>query len=132
MNMTLILMILSFFLSKKQGASTGTALGIAAGVGAASWFLADPANPNSKWGDKTASWFGMDRARAESVNAGSNAGNLFGKTVDGVVDVAKSWGPAGVAGAAVAASNGGTIVRWLKDHWPIPALLAGLYILTRN
>lgn len=130
--LTIIMMIISFFLSKKQGASTGAALGIAAGVGAASWFLADPSNPNSKWGDTTAKWFGMDRAKATQVEGNSTAANLLGKSIDGVTDVAKSWGPAGVVGGAIAAKHSGTLIGWAKDHWPILAALGGLFILTRK
>lgn len=104
--LTIVMMIISFFLSKKKGASTGAALGIAAGVGAATWFLADPSNPNSKWGDTTAKWFGMDRKRVTETAAQSTAGNLLGKSIDTVGDVAKAWGPAGVTGAAVGISHG--------------------------
>lgn len=132
MNMTLILMIISFFMSKKSGASTGTALGIAAGVGAASWFLADPANPNSKWGDTTAKWFGMDRATSRTVEASSTAGGLFGKTIDGAVDIAKSWGPAGVVGGGLAVKHSNSLLTWAKDHWPVLAILGGVYILSRG
>lgn len=130
--MTIIMMIISFFLSKKKGASTGAALGIAAGVGAATWLLADPSNPNSKWGDTTARWFGMDRAQAVSTAEHSTAGQLLSKSIETAGDVAKAWGPLGVTGAVVGASNGKKIVEWLKDHWPIPAGLVGLYLLTRN
>lgn len=126
-----ILMILSFFVAKKKGASTGAALGIAAGVGAASWFLADPSNPNSKWGDATAKWFGMDRATSEAVQGTSTAASLLGKTVDGATDVAKSWGATGVIGGALAVKHSDTVVGWAKDNWPWLVGLSALYILAK-
>lgn len=50
--LSIVMMILSFFLAKKKGASTGAALGIAAGVGAATWLTVDPMNSSSLWGAK--------------------------------------------------------------------------------
>lgn len=132
--MSIILAIISFFVAKKKGASTAAALGIAAGVGAASWALADPQNPNAVWGDTTRKWFGMDKAAMSETAAGSNVGNLsrsFDNLVTTTGDVAKSWGPVGTAGAGLALTNGKTVTNLITKYWWVGAGLAGLWILSK-
>lgn len=136
--LTIISFILSFIMQKKAGKSTGAAALGAAGIAAATYFLADPSNPDNlfkigvdstKTASATAGTVGesTNLAAAATTVAGQGTGwsGTVGKTVDTVGGVLKDWGPTGTAlvvGTAGAAASG----DWVK--WGLIAAAAYLII----
>lgn len=126
--LSIILAIISYFISRKSGASKGAALGIAAATGAASWFSIDPQNSKSLYGDKVGKFLGI---KGKSTAAGTNGEvalnggpgpatnwkDVGNTAIGGVSDVLKSWGPAGVVGAGA----GFSALKWFRER-PLVAL----------
>lgn len=130
----LIMALLSFFLSKKNGASTGKAALIAAGTGALT-YGGVKAWQNYK---ETGSIWGVTNSSAEPSSAAGAAmpitqtiGSTLSSLGQSAADVAKSWGPAGTAAAAIGVANGSKIVDFVKTHpWLVGgAVLATLIVL---
>lgn len=125
--LSIILAIISYFISRKSGASKGVALGVAAATGAASWFTIDPQNSKSLYGDKVGKFLGIKgRSRAAgggeialsgSAGSATNWKDVGNSAIGGVADVLKSWGPAGVVGAGA----GFSLLGWFREH-PMLAL----------
>lgn len=115
----IIMMILSFFLAKKNGASTGKAALIAAGAGAATY---GALKVTGNW--PAGGFFGAaSDASAISGNVAgqTNWANAASNAATAAADVATSWGPLGVAGVL----HGGSIMDWAKEN---PWLAAGLIL----
>lgn len=123
----IIMMILSFFLAKKNGASTGKAALIAAGAGAATYgalkvtgnwpeggFFGTVPDASAISGDAT--------GKSGWANAASNAATVAG-------DVATKWGPLGVAGVL----HSGSIIDWAKENpWLVAGLLLGGILILKE
>lgn len=111
----IIMMLLSYFLSKKSGASDKQAMLTAAGVGAGTYYVAT----QTEWGQENLNWFESDAdsgGTATTTPTQDSAGNTVrtpsGSVVTEVVgstaDVLKSWGGTGTAaviGTAAMASS---------------------------
>lgn len=125
---SIIMALLSFFLSKSQGASTGKAAAIAAGVGLATYYLADPANPDNLLG------FGKEaKAKAGAVSDDKGVTGTIGSVLKtGISEVGttvRDWGPTGTLGVVA----GTTAVSSLTDSKWFPWIVGGLaiFLLTR-
>lgn len=128
--LSIIAFLVSFLLSKSQGASTGKAAAIGAVAGLGAYYLADPANPNNLLGIGDAA-----KATPGSVDTDSGASlpsNGGGKTVGGVIStglseagsVLKSWGPTGT----LAVVAGTTAVSGIDKKW-YPWIIGGVAAL---
>lgn len=129
--LTIFMTLISFFLSKKKTKSNAAAAITAAAVGAGTYFLVEPDNPDALFklgsdGSKTASEgaatvTGAATASSQTTSGGSGLSDAFGKTVDATGKVLTSWGPTGTAavvGTAALASS-----RSLQKY--IPWLIVG-------
>lgn len=131
----LIMALLSFFLSKKNGASTGKAALVAAGTGALTYggikAWQNYKTTGSIWGVT----HGGETDASGSPGATMPTSQVIGSTLSSLgqsaADVAKSWGPAGTAAAAIGVANGSKIIDFVKTHpWLAGgALLATLVVL---
>lgn len=126
--------VVSFLLAKRNGASTGKAAAIGAGVGLATYYVADPANPDNLLGFGSGS-----KATPGSVsvdNGTTPPANGGGTTVDGVLKTGisevgstlRSFGPAGTLGvvAGTTALASGKIPTWM---WYAAAGVAAIVLL---
>lgn len=150
---TLITALISYFGSKKAGASDGEAALIAAGVGAGTYYVGS----QTEWGkdlitgvsDKWTDMFGSDgepvlNNDGTTVKAPPGAvpvvddsgvvqkdsnGNVLWKVVDSAGNVLESWGPTGTAtvigAGAIAADD--NLRKWI----PIGLVAAGAIILLK-
>lgn len=118
---SIVMMLLSFLLSKSRGASTGQAAAIGAAAGLATYYLADPANPDNllKIGvdakDTPGSLSG-DTAKALPATGGGNTG-LGGVVQTGISEVGKTlqtWGPTGTL-AVVGGTTALSAIK--KERW---------------
>lgn len=133
--LSILTFLLSFLTSKKKGMSTGAALLTGAAVSAATYYLADPSNPDNlfKIGQSTeASTAGAKPLTnppptdPRSTTWLQTAGDLAGKTISTTGDVLKSWGPTGtslVLGTSAAVSS--------KNWMLLAALAVGAFILLK-
>lgn len=131
-----LIWIVSYFVSKKAGASTGTAALIASGVTAAAHY--------SGASESIANWVGLGKTDAPSQTI-ANAGKVtsvssqstatttglgtVGSVVSGAIDSASktlsSWGPVGTAGVIGAVG----LTRSSSSNWWKWALVAGAALL---
>lgn len=145
----LVLAVISFFGSRKAGASDGKAALVAAGVGAGSYYV----GTQTQWGRDLITkvdgvwqdWKGSDGQptvnpvtnKPDKVPPGAQVevgedgqpvrdsnGNLIWKVVDSTGKVLESWGPAGTAGVITA----GSLMSTVKKN-PLPWLAGGGVIL---
>lgn len=153
---TIILWVVSYFLSKKKGNSTAESAAIATGVAAATYYVAEPTNPNNLLGIGAADPGTLGSAKtvpgspAESTAAtasqvasavNSTAGlagaasspsiaGLAGTAIQTAGSTLSSWGGAGTSAvigtAAIASSSGGVSGFIDKNKW---LLLGGAAIL---
>lgn len=135
----LITTLVSFFASKKSGASDGEAALIAAGVGAGTYYV----GTQTEWGkgiiDDIENWVGVKDGTGKPVlnNDGSEVkmpkgativtdengvprkdpqGNVMWELVSSTGEVLKSWGPTGTAtviGTGALASSADDLPSWL-------------------
>lgn len=124
---SIIMFLISFFLSKSKGASTGQAAAIGAAAGLATYYIADPSNPDNLLGFGSAAKTvpgstANDVGGAAVANGGGMAATLGGVVKTGLSEVGntvRSWGPAGtlgvVAGTTALASSDTS--KWLP--WAI-------------
>lgn len=134
---SIISFIITFLLSKSKGASTGEAAALAAGVGLATYYIADPANPDNLLG------FGGDAKDVpgnpnddSKVSAPSNGGGtasaLGGVLKTGLSEVGttvRSWGPAGTLGVVAGTS---AISKVMDAEWfPWAIGLGALFLILR-
>lgn len=130
---SLIVFLLSYFLAKNNGASTGEAAAIGAAAGLATYYIADPANPDNLMG------FGVD-AKDVAGDVDIDAGGLLKANGGGAADaiggvlktglsetgsVLKSWGPTGTLTAVA----GGTALSKIDSDWWPWIIGAGLVLL---
>lgn len=137
---TIILWLLSYFLSKKKGASDGKAALIATGVTAGAYYtgatkyLADGAtNLISGGADSTAAPSTTTTAGStNSIGNGSSgwgtAGSVLSSTVGTAGDVLKSWGPTGTAGVI---ATTGLVAGSNKKLWLYAGLAVGAFLLLK-
>lgn len=106
--LTIIMWVLSFLAAggTKSGQAGKAAL-IATGVAAATYYAAEPTNPDAVFGDTTRSVLGYDPSPDPSIaNATTGVAGVTPKplpsigsqAISTVGDVAKSWGAAGTMG----------------------------------
>lgn len=131
MPFALIMALLTFFVSKKSGASDSKAMLAAGLAGAGSYYVAT----QTDWGQENLNWFESDADKTKAttvplVDAKGNpvtdaSGNVLTKVVSSTADVLKSWGGTGTAAVigttAVASSSN------LQKY--IPWILAGVAAL---
>lgn len=127
---SLVVALIGFLLAKSQGATTAKAAMIGAGAGLATYYVADPANPDNLAGIT----YGDDKEVTGTVNTdnGSNsatAGRLLGSAVSEVGATARSWGPAGTLGviAGTTALASFDLKKWAP--WIIGG--AALFLLSK-
>lgn len=125
---SIIMWLLSFLLSKSSGASTGKAAAIATGVGLATYYLADPANPDNLLGFKIGDGAKAVPGDVTADNGTTPGSGVMSKVVSEVGSTLKSWGPTGTLGviagtAAVANSDS----KW----WIWGAFGLGAYLLLK-
>lgn len=106
--LSIIMFIISFLSAKSQGASTGKAAAIGAAAGLATYYLADPANPDNLLGfggeeKATIGDVGVDNGGTIPTDGGGNASQIGGVIKTGLSEaggVLKSWGPTGTLAVA--------------------------------
>lgn len=128
---SIFMWVVSFLLAggTKSGRAGKAAL-IATGVAAATWFAADPANPDAAWDifktDASTTTSPATTVTTPSVKVG--AGGVADTAIKSTADVLKSWGPLGTAGVitGTAAATGSGIFTG-TPKW-VPWALGGLLI----
>lgn len=113
--LTIIVWLVSYFISSKSGMSKGQAALVATGAAGAAYYLADPSNTDNVLGvsmgqAKTVpgDLDATTTAGGETVaNPGilSTLGSLGTTTIDTIGKTAQAWGPVGTVGAVTAASG---------------------------
>lgn len=145
---SLIIALVSYFGSKKAGASDGQAAAIAGAAGLGSYYV----STQTEWGKNAISsiesWVGVKDAQGNPVNNGSGApatvpkgaeviknadgtvakdanGNVLWKMVDSTGKVLTSWGPTGTAAVigTTAVATGKLDSKWLWAAGGIGAFL---------
>lgn len=99
--LSILMAILSFFLSKKSGKTTAASALVGAAAGVGTYFLADPSNPDNLFkigvdSTETAATDAPSASDLPTTVTGSIA-DMYGKTVDATGKVLTSWGPTGTA-----------------------------------
>lgn len=117
--------LLSFLLSKSSGASTGKAAAIATGAALATYYVADPANPDNLLGLS----FGEGKTTPGDPNGDTGvtkpAGDgIWSKVVSETGSTLKSWGPTGTLGVIA----GTTAVVSDSKKW-LPWVIGGVALL---
>lgn len=129
--LSIIMFIVSYFLSKKSGKSDAQSALIGAGVGLGTYYLADPSNANNLFG------IGVDSSATAATTASSvttptvangsttSTGGAWTSTVDAAGKVLTSWGASGTALVAgtVAATTSDNKWLWLAAGAAILLLL---------
>lgn len=134
--------LISFFLSRSKGASTGKAALIATAAGLGTYYLADPANKDNVLGlsfgsDGEAAGTGsgvsktVPGATGETTGSGSIVSTLGGVASSAVSETGstlRSWGPTGTLGviAGTTALSKVTNSEWF---WPVAIGLVALLLL---
>lgn len=95
---SIIMWLLSFLLSKSSGASTGKAAAIATGVGLATYYVADPANPDNLLGFKIGEGAKAVPGDVTADNGTAPGSGVMSTVVSEVGSTLKSWGPTGTLG----------------------------------
>lgn len=123
--LSIISFLITFFLSKSKGMSTGEAAALAAGVGLATYYVADPANPDNLLGfgsaaKSTPGSVDADTGKTVPANGGGAASTIGGVIKTGLSEaggVLKNWGPTGTlavaAGTTALASDGKSWLPWI-------------------
>lgn len=131
--MSIIVWLITFFVSKSSGASTGKAALLATGAGLASYYLADPANKDNVLGisyGESKAVPGTPSVTTPGAAVDTSTLGSIGKTlISETSSTLKSWGPTGtlgvIAGTTAIASGSKT------KYWPWIAGAVGLYLITR-
>lgn len=100
----LIMALLSFFVSKKNGASDSKAMLTAGLVGAGTYYVAN----ETEWGQENLNWFSDDKQKPSVTTTTpitdssgqpvkDSNGNIVYKVVDSAGKVLESWGGTGTA-----------------------------------
>lgn len=131
---SIIMWVLSFILSKASGASTGKAALLATGAALATYYVADPANPDNLLGitygesKTTPGDTSQDKGAAVvETSTGKKTSSSLGSAISSTLSSIGSWGPIALAGAAVgSAVSGDGENAWLG--WLIVAGVAYLIL----
>lgn len=124
----IILMLLSFFLQKKNGASNGKAALTAAAVGAVSYGGIKAWQTYKGRGESAADAAVMNAPAAinDTVPSGIGAGQTLSNITGHAADVLKSWGPGGTLAVGGGLAFGDKIINFVKEH---PLLVGGVAAL---
>lgn len=127
--MSIIVWLVSYFMSTKSGMSKGKAAMVATGAGLATYYLADPSNSENilgiTMGDKTIAGSPSESdGKATSGTASLPRGG--GSIVSEVGQTLRSWGPLGTAGVVGVTSGALSNNKWLL--WGGAAILAVLLL----
>lgn len=122
---SIITWLLSFLLSKSSGASTGKAAALATGAALATYYVADPANPDNLLGIS----FGDSKEVPGDPNGDTGATKgtgdpVWGKIISETGSTLRSWGPTGTLGVIA----GTTAVTSDDKSW-LPWLIGGVALL---
>lgn len=119
---SIIMFVISFLTAKSKGASTGQAAAIGAAAGLATYYIADPANPDNLLGfgaeeKATIGDVGVDDGGAAPAKGGGAAGAIGGVIKTGLSEAgstARSWGPKGTLAVVAGTTALGSIdKKWL-------------------
>lgn len=134
---SIISFILTFLLSKSQGASTTKAAMLGAAAGLATYYVADPANPDNLLGfgqteKDVAGSVDSDNGDAAPAGGGGLATTIGGVAKTGISEVGstlRSWGPTGTLGVAagvtaLSSDSFGKYLPWIAIGLAV-ALLIG-------
>lgn len=105
---SIILWLLSYFLSSKSGASKGQAALIATGVAAGGYYLSEKGYLDNVLGLKgTAKTTPGDpnQTRSDSTNWAGAFGQIGSTALTQVGETARDWGPVGTVGAVTAGAG---------------------------
>lgn len=110
--LSLIMWLVSFLVAKSKGASTSKAALLATGVGLATYYVADPANPDNllglSFGDESASG-GKAIPGDPTADSGKTGSEGFGsKALSEVGSTLRSWGPLGTLGVVAGTTGAAT------------------------
>lgn len=128
--LSIIMFLISFLASKSSGASTGKAAAIGAAAGLATYYVADPANPDNLLG------IGLGESKATPGDPTADSGQappsgLLNTALSETGSTLRSWGPAGtlgvVGGATVLAGSSDFIEKY--GMWLL--IGGGFLLLTR-
>lgn len=138
--LTLIMALISYFMSAKSGNSKGRSAAIAATVGMGTYFATQNSETLASANESINNLFSSNSPASSSANegvardgvlvgAGATAGSAVSSLGSSAADVLKSWGPVGTAGVIVG-TGAASSMDW--DKW-LPWLAAGLgaYLLLK-
>lgn len=131
----LIMALLSFFISKKSGASDTNAMITAGLAGAGTYYVAT----ETEWGQENLNWF-EDSTKSPTTSTTpaldsegnpvkDSNGNVVYKMIDGTADVLKSWGGTGTA--AVIGTTALAADSSLRKYLPWVLLGLGVYMVVK-
>lgn len=136
--------LISFFVSKSKGMSTGKAALVATGAGLASYYLVDPANKDNVFGvhfgdDGSANALSganavektVPGATGETTGSGkivSTLGGLATSAISETGSTLRSWGPTGTLGV-IAGTTTLSQVTGSKWFWPVVIGIGALLLL---
>lgn len=130
--LSIIVWIVSYFLSSKSGASKGQAALVATGAALGTYYLADPANPDNVLGVTMGGSKTVPGDTSQSTPDGSSKPvtlpTLGSSVVSEVGSTLRSWGPLGttaVVGTATGAITGDSKWLWLAGG-------IGLFLLLKR
>lgn len=130
---SIIVWLISFLAAKAKGVSTGKAALLATGLAAATYYLADPANPDNLLGVSFGSAKATPGDTTQDNGLGSKVTGLASTAISQVGETARSWGPKGVltavAGGKVLASDSASDFISKYGIW---LLIGGAFLLLRR
>lgn len=130
---SIIMFIITFLTAKSKGASTAEAAALGAAAGLATYYIADPANPDNLLGFGSAAKsvpgaVADDTGKTAPANGGGAAAALGGVISTGLSEAGqtvRSWGPKGT----LAVAAGTTALSSLSSKDWFPWLAGGLILL---
>lgn len=138
--LTLIMTLISYFISAKSGNSKGKSAAIAASVGLGTYFATQDSKTLASANESINNLFSSNSPASSSasegvardgvlVGAAAAAGSTVSSLGSSAADVLRSWGPVGTAGV-IAGTSAASSMDW--DKW-LPWLAAGLgaYLLLK-
>lgn len=112
--LSIIVWLMSYFISTKNGMSSGKAALLATAAGVGTYYLADPSNTDNVLGLS----FGDTKATPGDVSAATQtattvAGGIGSTAVSEVGSTLRSWGPLGTAGVVATTTGALSDDKWL-------------------
>ena len=112
--LSIIVWLMSYFISTKNGMSSGKAALLATAAGVGTYYLADPSNRDNVLGLS----FGDTRATPGDVSGATQAattaaGGIGSTAVSEVGSTLRSWGPLGTAGVVATTTGALSDDKWL-------------------